>query len=153
MNQNYPNLELNHQLCFALYAATNAVTRAYREGLEKAGLTYTQYLVMLALWEENNLNVGTIAKRLHLDPPTLTPLLKRIEIAGFIKRKRNMLDERIVEVELTEKGREIQQKIANVQHSVECKTGLCQEDFIKLKDSLHLLINTMHEQEMIQQAA
>lgn len=149
----YDNLNLNHQLCFALYAATNAVTRAYREGLEKAGLTYTQYLVMLVLWEENNLSVGTIAKRLHLDSPTLTPMLKRIEVAGFIKRKRNKLDERIVEVELTEIGHQIQGEIAALQQGVQCKTGLCHEDFLKLKDSLHLLVNVMIEQEASKEAA
>lgn len=153
MNKDYPNLKLDHQLCFALYAATNAVTRAYREGLEKAGLTYTQYLVMLVLWEEDNLSVSTIAKRLHLDPPTLTPMLKRIEVAGFVKRKRNSTDERIVEVELTQNGREIQHQIADVQQSVECKTGLCHEDFIRLKESLHLLVDVMREQESVRKAA
>lgn len=149
----YDNLKLDHQLCFALYAATNAVTRTYREGLEKAGLTYPQYLVMLVLWEENKLNVGAIAKRLHLDSATLTPMLKRIEISGFIKRTRNSIDERVVEIELTEKGIELQHDIAAVQQSVECKTGLCHEDFIQLKNTLHLLVNTMNDPEGLKSAA
>lgn len=151
--KNYDNLKLDHQLCFALYAATNAITRTYREGLDKAGLTYPQYLVMLVLWEENKLNVGAIAKRLYLDSATLTPILKRIESAGFIKRKRNSLDERVVEIELTEKGAELQHDIATVQQSVQCQTGLCHEDFVHLKNTLHLLVNTMTHTEGMKTAA
>lgn len=149
----YDNLKLNHQLCFALYAAANAVTRAYREGLDKAGLTYSQYLVMLVLWEEDNLTVGTIAKRIYLDSPTITPMLKRIETAGFIKRIRNDIDQRIVIVQLTDRGRELQNEITAVQQRVECKTGLCHEDFIQLKHTLHSLVNTMHEEERVKAAA
>ena len=100
----HANLKLDHQLCFALYAATHALTRAYRAGLEQAGLTYTQYLVMLVLWEGDNVSVGTIAHRLELDSATLTPMLKRLETAGFISRKRNRDDERVVEIKLTKSG-------------------------------------------------
>lgn len=141
--KNYQNLKLDHQLCFALYAATHALTRAYRGALEQAGLTYTQYLVMLVLWETDGVSVSKIAHRLELDSATLTPMLKRIETAGFVTRNRNADDERVVEINLTEVGRELQHKIARVQQGVECQTGLCNEEFIQLRDSLHRLMENM----------
>lgn len=139
----YDNLTLDHQLCFALYAATHAITRAYRDGLEGAGLTYTQYLVMLVLWESDGVSVGNIAQRLALDSATLTPMLKRLETAGFLTRTRNAHDERVVEIKLTAVGQQLQHQIAKVQQGVECRTGLCHEDFIQLKDSLNNLASTM----------
>ena len=139
----YDNLTLDHQLCFALYAATHAITRAYRDGLEGAGLTYTQYLVMLVLWESDGVSVGNIAQRLALDSATLTPMLKRLETAGFLTRTRNAHDERVVEIKLTAVGQQLQHQIAKVQQGVECRTGLSHEDFIQLKDSLNNLASTM----------
>lgn len=139
----YHNLKLDHQLCFALYTATHALTRAYRGALEKAGLTYTQYLVMLVLWEHDGVSVSKIANRLELDSATLTPMLKRIETAGFITRTRNSEDERIVEIKLTDIGRELQHEIARVQHGVECQTGLNNDEFIQLRASLQRLIENM----------
>lgn len=140
---NYPNLNLNHQLCFALYAATNAITRSYRIPLDYSGLTYTQYLVMLVLWEKDCIPVNKIAERLQLDAATLTPILKRIEIAGLINRQRKSDDERIVEINLTIKGRDLQHEISKVQQGIECQTGLCNEDFIQLRDSLQQLTQNM----------
>ena len=147
------NLKLDHQLCFALYAATHALTRAYRAGLEQAGLTYTQYLVMLVLWEGDNVSVGTIAHRLELDSATLTPMLKRLETAGFISRKRNRDDERVVEIKLTKSGNELQHEIARVQQGVECQTGLCNEEFLQLKDSLKRLVETMSKEAKLKSVA
>ena len=149
----YNNLKLDHQLCFALYAATHAVTRAYRSSLEQAGLTYTQYLVMLVLWEKDNVNVGTIAQRLELDSATLTPMLKRLEAAGFIARKRNENDERVVEITLTKSGHELQHAIARVQQGVECQTGLCNEEFVQLRGSLQRLVETMSNDAKLKSAA
>ena len=139
----YNNLKLDHQLCFALYAATHSLTRAYRVSLEKLGITYTQYLVLLVLWEHDGMSVGKIAQRLELDSATLTPMLKRLEVAGFVSRLRNTKDERIVEVKLTDAGNQLQQELAQVQHGVACQTGLNVEDFNQLKDSLHRLVETM----------
>ena len=79
----YENLKLDNQLCFALYSATHALTRAYRDALESTGITYTQYLVMLALWENNNLTVKSVADRLDLDSASLTPILKTLRSGGF----------------------------------------------------------------------
>ena len=139
----YDNLKLDNQLCFALYAATHSLTRAYRSALERSGITYTQYLVMLVLWENNNISVGKIAQRLELDSGTLTPMLKRLETAGLIKRVRNVNDERIVEISLTEAGNLLQHEISQVQQGVACKTGLGIEDFKQLTDALHRLVDTM----------
>ena len=139
----YENLRLDNQLCFALYAATHSLTRAYRSALERSGITYTQYLVMLVLWEGDNISVGTIAQRLELDSGTLTPMLKRLETAGFIKRTRNSNDERIVEISLTDAGNLLQHEIAKVQQGVACKTGLNPDQFTELIDTLHRLVGTM----------
>lgn len=139
----YDNLKLDHQLCFALYAATHSLTRAYRVSLEPLGITYTQYLVMLVLWENDGISVGKIAQRLELDSATLTPMLKRLETAGFVTRVRNLKDERIVEIKLTATGNELQHVIAQVQLGVACKTGLSIGEFNQLKDSLHRLVETM----------
>ncbi len=139
----YDNLKLDHQLCFALYAATHSLTRAYRASLEKLGITYTQYLVLLVLWENDGISVGKIAQRLELDSATLTPMLKRLETAGFVSRIRNTKDERIVEIKLTPAGNQLKQELAIVQHGVACQTGLSASDFNQLKDSLHRLVETM----------
>ena len=149
----YDNLKLDHQLCFALYAATHALTRAYRGALERVGLTYTQYLVMLVLWEGDGISVGKIAHRLELDSATLTPMLKRLEVAGFVSRMRNSDDERIVEVRLTETGHQLQDEIARVQHKVACQTGLGNEEFCQLKDTLHRLVETMSKEAKLRSAA
>lgn len=146
----YDNLKLNHQLCFALYAATHSLTRAYRSSLEPLGITYTQYLVMLVLWETDGISVGKIAQRLELDSATLTPMLKRLESAGFISRVRNQKDERIVEIKLTEAGQNLQREISQVQYGVACQTGLSDEEFNQLKDTLHRLVDTMSNCEVRQ---
>lgn len=140
----YNNLKLEYQLCFALYTATHAITRAYRNTLEKSGLTYTQYLVMLVLWEKDGVSVSNIANQLGLDSATLTPILKRIESAGFINRIRNVNDERLVEVFLTNAGCDLQHEIASVQKAIECKTGLSSDEFIQLRESLYKLTNNIN---------
>lgn len=149
----YENLKLDHQLCFALYAATHALTRAYREPLERNGLTYTQYLVMLVLWENDHLSIGKISQRLDLDAATLSPLLKKLEAVGLITRVRNSHDERVVEVNLTESGMQLQHEIAKVQHGVECKTGLDTQEFLRLKQSLHDLVAHMAANPKLKDAA
>ncbi len=141
----YKNLKLDHQLCFALYAATHAITRAYRSALENTGLTYTQYLVMLALWESDGASVNSIAQRLELNSATLTPMLKRLESAGFIVRSRSSIDERIVKIKLTDIGKNLKHEVAKAQQNVECQTGLCDQEFILLRESLHRLTETMAE--------
>ena len=145
----HENLKLDNQLCFALYSATHAITRVYRNALESTGITYTQYLVMLALWENNQLMVKSVADRLDLDSASLTPILKRLEAAGLLTRQRNKSDERVVEISLTEKGHALQDEVANIQKRVACQTGLSTDEFEQLKHSLHQLVKTMHANEPI----
>jgi MarR family transcriptional regulator, organic hydroperoxide resistance regulator len=145
----YENLKLDNQLCFALYSATHALTRAYRNALESSGITYTQYLVMLALWENNHLTVKSVADRLDLDSASLTPILKRLEVAGLLTRQRNKADERVVEIGLTAQGHALQEEVANIQKRVACQTGLPPDEFEQLKYSLHKLVQTMHANEPI----
>jgi MarR family transcriptional regulator, organic hydroperoxide resistance regulator len=114
MARTYTQLDLDVQLCFPLYAATRAVTRRYADLLEDAGLTYPQYLTMLALWGDSPTTVGELGSRLRLDSGTLTPLLKRLEAAGHVVRRRSAEDERRVVVEPTEQGWALRDKVARV---------------------------------------
>ena len=116
-------LKLDNQLCFAVYSASLAMTRLYKPLLEKLGLTYPQYLVLLVLWERDGLTVSELGERLSLDSGTLTPLLKRMEIAGLVARTRAADDERRVALSLTDAGRALQRRAAGVPHQVACATG------------------------------
>ena len=107
-------LQLDNQLCFALYSASLAMTKLYKPLLDELGLTYPQYLVMLVLWEGDGLMVSELGQRLSLDSGTLTPLLKRLEAAGFISRLRDVQDERRVHIHLTAAGRKLKAKAAKV---------------------------------------
>lgn len=116
-------LRLENQLCFALYAASRAFTRAYQPLLEPLGLTYPQYLVMLVLWEGQALSVSELGARLALDSGTLTPLLKRLQEAGFVQRKRDADDERIVRLSLTPSGKALRARASGVPLSLACRAG------------------------------
>lgn len=107
-------LKLDNQLCFAVYSASLAMTRLYKPQLDKLGLTYPQYLVMLALWEEDGLMVSALGERLSLDSGTLTPLLKRLEVNGLVARVRDVADERRVHITLTAAGRRLKGRAAGV---------------------------------------
>ncbi|MBN9410385.1 MAG: MarR family transcriptional regulator [Burkholderiales bacterium] len=107
-------LKLDHQLCFAVYSASLAMTRLYKPQLEALGLTYPQYLVMLALWEQDAPTVSALGERLSLDSGTLTPLLKRLEASGFVTRLRDAEDERRVLIRLTPAGRRLKTRAAAV---------------------------------------
>lgn len=129
-------LKLDNQLCFALYAASNAMTRLYRDRLEPLGLTYPQYLVMLVLWEQDGLTVSAIGERLHLDSGTLTPMLKRMEQAGLVARRRSKDDERQVAVSLTPKGQALQRDVAAMQRELACLLPLDLKDLGRLRTEL-----------------
>ncbi len=111
MENNDKTLRLDNQLCFALYAASLSMSKAYKPYLEAVGLTYPQYLVMLVLWEVAPQSVSEIGERLYLDSGTLTPLLKRLETSGYVKRDRDTHDERRVLVSLTTAGKKLKRKI------------------------------------------
>lgn len=107
-------MKLSNQLCFPLYAASRSVVNLYTPYLRPLGLTYTQYIVFLVLWEKDGLTVGEICERLMLDNGTLTPLLKKMQAAGYIERRRSENDDRVVVVTLTDAGRDLQKKAKDV---------------------------------------
>lgn len=133
-------LRLDAQLCFPLYAAANATIRAYRPILAPLGLTYPQYLVMLVLWEGDGRSVSEIGACLHLDSGTLTPLLKRLEAAGVVRRRRQATDERVVLVELTAEGRALREKARAVPKAMAGRLCLDHEQFNRLRDDLRRLV-------------
>jgi MarR family transcriptional regulator, organic hydroperoxide resistance regulator len=138
---NFQNLYLNNQLCFALYSATHAVTRSYDEHLSEVGMTYPQYLVMLVLWQHQNQNVNALAHKLGLDSRALTPILKRLELAGLITREPSNQNKRMMVISLTKRGSEIQAQTSRIQQHVSCETGLTQLEYIELKDKLTHMLN------------
>ena len=142
----HPQLALDVQLCFPLYAATRAVTRAYTDLLDEAGLTYPQYLAMLALWETAEpLTVGDLGKKLRLDSGTLTPLLKRLEAAGHVVRRRDTGDERRVLVEVTAQGRQLRDQVAEVPIRLAEETGLSVREGKELRRLLRSLLDNLDQ--------
>lgn len=120
-------LRLDHQLCFPLYAAARQVTALYTPHLKELGLTYTQYIVFLVLWERDGITVGDLGQRLYLDNGTLTPLLKKLEQMGYITRSRSTEDERVVKISLTDEGIALKERV----REIPLKVGSC----IKLSES------------------
>jgi DNA-binding MarR family transcriptional regulator len=134
-----PSPLLDEQLCFALYAASRRMTAAYRPLLEALELTYPQYLVMLVLWERDGLTVSELGERLQLDSGTLTPLLKRLQQAGLVGRRRRESDEREVEITLTETGDTLRERAAEVPRCVAEKLCMSVDAFTRLRDELKTL--------------
>jgi MarR family transcriptional regulator, organic hydroperoxide resistance regulator len=137
-------LRLDNQVCFAIYSTAHAFNRVYKPLLDRLGLTYPQYLVMLVLWERDDVAVREIGERLFLDSGTLTPLLKRLETADLIKRTRSTQDERQVLIALTAKGRALQEKARTVPQSIlaasACSVGelsALKNDLVALRDQLN----------------
>ena len=130
------NLNLDAQFCFAVYSAAHALNRAYKPLLDRLGVTYPQYLVLLALWGEDGRSVGSLGAQLMLESSTLTPLLKRMETAGLLKRERNPADERQVTVHLSAKGRRLREKAKAVPKSVLAATGCNARELGGLRDRL-----------------
>ena len=133
-------LFLDRQLCFAVYAAGNAFNAAYKPMLDQLGLTYPQYLVLLVLWERDDVSVKDICTRLHLDSGTVSPMLKRLEAAGHVRRRRVPSDERVVRVELTEQGRSLRKKAGVGRETVLCALGGSDEPIQALRQELHRII-------------
>jgi DNA-binding MarR family transcriptional regulator len=130
-------------LCFALYAASRAVTAAYRPLLQELGLTYPQYLVLLALWERKSLSVKDLSDTLQLDYGTLTPLLKRLEAAGLITRRRRIDDERSVQVALTDEGAALQAAAQGVPAAIGDAIGLPEDEVESLRAALRQLTDNV----------
>jgi DNA-binding MarR family transcriptional regulator len=134
-----PSVALDDQLCFALYAASRAVTARYRPMLEELGLTYPQYLVMMLLWEQDNQTVGQLGTRLALDSGTLSPLLKRLTAAGLVTRHRRVEDERSVSIALTDAGRSLRDRAVPINKAMIDALGFNAAEFDDLKQRLRLL--------------
>jgi DNA-binding MarR family transcriptional regulator len=131
------NLRLDHQLCVALYHASRAVIGCYRPALDELGLTYSQYTVMLVLWEHERTTMRELGRLLHLDSATLSPVLKRMEQAGLLERERDENDERVLNVNVTTAGKQLQKRASEVQQGVEKATGLSGSELADLRDRLN----------------
>jgi len=132
---------LQEQLCFSVYSLSLAINKVYRPLLKKLDLTYSQYLVMLVLWEGDQRTVSDIGEQLFLDSATLTPLLKRLEVAELVQRVRSSQDERQVIICLTESGRELRQQAAGIMDDMLCAMGCSLEELGALRERLNSLRN------------
>lgn len=132
---------LKNQLCFPMYAAAREVIARYTPYLKPLGLTYTQYLVLLVLWEENPMSVGGISRRLYLDNGTLTPVLKKMEKAGLIERRRSKDDERMVMIELTDTGKALREKAKGISEKVGCCVQLSPDEATTLYQLLYKVLD------------
>lgn len=140
----YEQLKLENQLCFPVYAASRLITREYQPFLDNLKITYPQYLVLMVLWEHDGLPVNDIAKKLILNTNTITPLLKRMEQQGLIKRTRSEEDERKVLVQLSRKGKKLQEKASQIPEELVkrlSKSKLKSADLIQLKENLNAIIS------------
>lgn len=136
-------LLLENQLCFGLYATANAVTKAYRAMLGELGLTYPQYLTLLVLWQTDRLTVSELGGKLRLDSGTLTPLLKRLELAGLLSRSRSRADEREVEIALTERGRALRSEATGIRAAVVCRLGMSETEIRDLRRELNAVLDRL----------
>ena len=136
-------LLLDNQLCYALYAAAHRMTKSYRPLLERLGLTYPQYLVLLVLWEQDRVTVSEIGRRLRLDSGTLTPVLKRLEGAGLLVRTRRQSDEREVEIALTKRGMDLRADAVSVRETVMCQLELSEPELHAMRKDLGRLIERL----------
>ncbi|MES2103127.1 MAG: MarR family transcriptional regulator [Pseudomonadota bacterium] len=142
---NFDMLALDNQFCFALYSASLAMTKTYKPILDKIGLTYPQYLVMMVLWQQDNILVKDIGESLFLDSGTLTPLLKRLEAAGIIVRTRDQQDERQVRITLTPAGKNLKKAAREIPLQIMCASGQTSEVLIKLREQLSQIRDDLTE--------
>lgn len=142
--QDDPYLLLDNQLCFRLYAASRAVIKLYKPLLDKIDLTYPQYLVLMVLWQDNNISVQRLGERLNLDSGTLSPLLKRLEAKDYINRVRSVSDERSVLISLTQRGEALKEKAVEIPKSLLCQAkehGIAIRNLNRNLDSLLHFLN------------
>ena len=144
MNDRDP-LALEEKVCFALAVASREVVASYRSVLEPLGLTHPQYLVMLALWQHDELSVKQLSGLLHLDPGTLSPLLKRLESAGLLSRGRSTADERLLAVRATDAGRALRERALAVPTTMLGRLGMSEDDLVATNAVLHRIIDSAHE--------
>lgn len=146
MDANLPGdalVRLDNQLCFALYAASRKVTALYEPLLSRHGITYTQYITLMALWEHKSLSVKQIGEKLQLDSGTLTPVLKRLEEKGLVTRERTKQDERVLMVQITDAGMAVREDALAFLPGMLCNTGLEPERLVRLREELKELIGKL----------
>lgn len=145
MSQQYEQLLLQNQLCFPLYACARKIVAEYTPYLKPLGLTYTQYIVFMVLWEKETVTAGELGKILHLDAGTLTPLLKHLEKDGYVTRQRSKEDERITNISITKKGNALKEKCKNIPLKLtasnqSCGSSLTQAEAEKLYELLYKIL-------------
>lgn len=146
MDVTYEKLKLENQLCFPLYAASRLMTKCYQPMLTELGLTYPQYLVLLVLWETDNVSLGTIAERLQLQSNTLTPLLKRMQEMELVTRTRSQKDERSVVIALTEAGKGLREKALNIPEQLGKAVKMTNKEFRQLHTLLYQLLDSQESE-------
>lgn len=141
-------LKLDNQLCFSLYVCSKEIIKKYKPLLDPLGLTYTSYITLLALWEQDDINVKDLGKKLYLDSGTLTPILKKLESQNFINRTRSTEDERSVNISLTNEGILLKEKAKNVYNELACSLFNNSDELssgMELLGSLHKLMHTFNQ--------
>ncbi|MGO4369818.1 MarR family winged helix-turn-helix transcriptional regulator [Paenibacillus sp. 2TAB19] len=138
-------IKLDNQICFSIYACSREITKLYRPILDELGLTYTQYVTMLALWEQDHISVSALGHRLYLDSGTLTPLLKKLEAAGLLTRTRDREDERSVLVTLTEQGQALKNKAYEVPPQLYCQLDSSPEEAHSLLQQMNDLLGKIQQ--------
>ena len=145
MKKNYDALKLESQLCFPLYAASREIIKKYTPLLNELDLTYTQYVAMMVMWEEKEINVKDLGEKLYLDSGTLTPLLKKLEAKGYINRERSKEDERSLIISITEKGDELRDNAIRIPQKVSACVNLDPKKAKALYSMLYELLDKMEE--------
>lgn len=145
--ENYDALKLDNQLCFPLYACSKEIVRLYKPFLDEIDLTYTQYIVMMVMWEAGEINVKSLGERLYLDSGTLTPLLKKLETKGYITRHRSAEDERNVIIRLTGDGEALKKKAVCIPEKMQGCVHLTRDEAFELYRLLHKVLSTIGEGE------
>ena len=141
----YEALKLENQLCFPLYAASREIIKQYRPYLDALDLTYTQYIAMMVFWEEKKISVKELGKKLFLDSGTLTPVLKSLESKGFVVRSRSKEDERVLDVEITEKGETLKEQAVSIPQSVAGCVKLDGEEAMQLYQLLYKVLGVLKD--------
>ncbi len=141
----YESLKLENQLCFPLYAASREIIKQYRPYLDALDLTYTQYIAMMVFWEEKKLNVKELGKKLFLDSGTLTPVLKSLESKGYVIRSRSKEDERVLDVEITEKGEALKEQAVSIPQSVAGCVKMDREEAMQLYQLLYKVLGALKD--------
>ena len=144
-NNEYPALRLENQLCFPLYACARQIVKQYTPYLKPLGLTYTQYILMMVLWEGGSPTMGELGRRLFLDSGTLTPMLKKLEKQGYLKRKREKIDERVVRISLTQQGWDLREAVKDVPACVAHCVNLSIEELESIYGILYKMLGHFEE--------